>query len=81
MLLALACKPEKKYHDEVKPNAPLTPSNAIADVLIFQKELNDVDIIIPVPLHPKKGQQRGFKQSRLLCNSISEILEKPLYIV
>lgn len=32
----------------------------------------DVDIIIPVPLHPKRQRQRGFNQSALLAKEIGK---------
>jgi ComF family protein len=34
--------------------------------------LEDIDLIIPVPLHPSKKRQRGFNQSDLIAGGISE---------
>lgn len=31
------------------------------------------DLLIPVPIHPKKEQKRGYNQSDLLCKGMSEI--------
>ncbi len=39
----------------------------------------DVDLITPVPLHPKKEFQRGYNQSQLLAQGIGEIWKKPVY--
>lgn len=36
-----------------------------------------VDCIIPVPLHPKKFQQRGYNQAALFAQGIADILQKP----
>ncbi|MCF6364950.1 MAG: ComF family protein [Bacteroidales bacterium] len=36
----------------------------------------DIDIIIPVPLHPAKKRLRGYNQSEMICKGLSEILEK-----
>jgi ComF family protein len=36
-----------------------------------------IDAIIPLPLFRKKEHQRGFNQSRLLCEGMSEILQIP----
>lgn len=33
--------------------------------------LTDIDLIIPVPLHPKKLKERGYNQSELLAKGIS----------
>ncbi|MDT7829719.1 DUF1684 domain-containing protein [Pricia sp. S334] len=40
-LLFTACKENKKYHDTAKQEAPTASSDAVADILEFQKELND----------------------------------------
>ena len=36
--------------------------------------LNDVTTIIPVPLHPKKQQLRGYNQTELFAEGMSEVL-------
>lgn len=35
--------------------------------------LDDIDLIIPVPLHPSKKRQRGFNQSDLIAQGISDV--------
>jgi len=40
--------------------------------------LQDVSTIIPVPLHPQKQYLRGYNQSALLAEGISEILKQKL---
>lgn len=40
----------------------------------------DVDIIIPVPLHPKKLKSRGFNQSEYFGIGLSESMEIPLSV-
>jgi len=40
--------------------------------------LNDIDLIIPVPLHPSKKRQRGFNQSDLISLGISEVSGIPM---
>lgn len=39
---------------------------------------DDIDIIVPVPLHKKRLRQRGFNQSELIAEGISKILQKPV---
>lgn len=41
-------------------------------------EFNTVDYIVPIPLHPKKLQKRGYNQSELIARGIAETLNKPL---
>jgi ComF family protein len=40
--------------------------------------LNDIDLIIPVPLHPSKKRQRGYNQSDLISLGISEVSGIPM---
>lgn len=47
---------------------------------LLQTDFSTVDCIIPVPLHPKKLQKRGYNQSELLAKGISETMNKPLDI-
>ena len=42
-------------------------------LLEYQKELPaKVDVMVAVPLHPKKEKFRGFNQTRILCEKISD---------
>ena len=45
--------------------------------LLESPEFNSIDVIIPVPLHPKKFKIRGYNQSEWIGNGLSAILEKP----
>jgi len=39
---------------------------------------NRVDLILPVPLHPRKERKRGYNQSDWIARGIAESMEKPL---
>jgi ComF family protein len=39
---------------------------------------DDIDLIIPVPLHPLKERKRGFNQSELICNGLAEVTGIPV---
>jgi len=41
---------------------------------------NRVDLILPVPLHPRKKRKRGYNQSEWIARGIAESMEKPLDI-
>ncbi|WP_209404429.1 DUF1684 domain-containing protein [Pseudozobellia sp. WGM2] len=41
LLLVLACKPEKKYHDVAQEKVVQSSSDALKDIFDFQKELNE----------------------------------------
>lgn len=38
----------------------------------------DADLIIPVPLHPKKEKSRGYNQSKCIADGIAEIMGIPV---
>jgi ComF family protein len=37
-----------------------------------------IDLIVPVPLHPKKLRKRGYNQSECICKGISEAMQIPV---
>ncbi len=39
-------------------------------------DFQSVDYIIPVPLHPKKQQKRGYNQSEWIAKGIAKVLKK-----
>jgi len=46
--------------------------------LMSSKFLDDIDMIIPVPLHPSKVRQRGFNQSDEISQGISSVSGFPV---
>ncbi|MBP1639692.1 MAG: phosphoribosyltransferase [Bacteroidetes bacterium] len=38
----------------------------------------DIDLIVPVPLHPKKYRKRGYNQSECICDGIADVLQAPV---
>jgi ComF family protein len=58
--------------------------NALAEfignqfALKFKNELNNVDCIIPIPLHAKKLKHRGFNQSEVFAKGISKHSKLPI---
>ena len=38
----------------------------------------DFDLIVPVPMHPKKKRQRGYNQAELVAKEAARILEKEI---
>ncbi len=41
-------------------------------------QLKDIDYIVPVPLHKNKFKKRGYNQSEMIANGLSEILNVPV---
>jgi ComF family protein len=48
--------------------------------LIASGFTNDIDLIIPVPLHPAKKRVRGFNQSETISKGIAEVANLPVDI-
>ena len=46
--------------------------------LLDSPDFTSVDLIIPVPLHPKKYKLRGYNQSEWIGKGISAIFQKPV---
>ncbi|TMM29590.1 ComF family protein [Polaribacter aestuariivivens] len=51
--------------------------NWLGEMLKENKKFNDIDCIIPVPLHPKKLRQRGYNQVSKFAKTVSIHLKKP----
>lgn len=47
---------------------------SIKDAPLFQ----DIDYLIPVPLHPKKEKKRGYNQSMVIARGIAEVTGIPI---
>ncbi len=43
-----------------------------------KEQFEDIDAIIPVPLHPKKLNKRGFNQSEVFAKGLAEVLFIPI---
>lgn len=46
--------------------------------LLHSGRFDDVDLIVPVPLHPAKQRRRGYNQSALLCLGIADTFPRPV---
>ena len=52
--------------------------NYYANLLKVNSILEDVDLLIPIPLHKKKLKQRGYNQSECFAKGLSEVFERPM---
>jgi ComF family protein len=66
---------EFKYRGNKK--AGIYFGNMMGKSLLNSTRFN-VDVIVPLPLFPKKEKARGFNQAEILCQGISEIINKPV---
>lgn len=67
---------ELKYRDN-KEIGEILGKYAGVD-LLESADFANIDIIIPVPLHPNKLAKRGYNQSDCICRGLSVVMEKPV---
>lgn len=65
-----------KYHGNI--DCAVFMGEKLGKQLTESNRFNDIDLIIPVPLHPRKLKQRGYNQSEKLAIGVSNILEIPI---
>lgn len=60
------------------PQVGIEFGKLIGRTLKSHKQFKDLDLLIPVPLHPKKEFSRGYNQSEKLADGLSVILNIPV---
>ena len=50
----------------------------MGELLLPLKEFNNIEAVIPVPLHPKRKRKRGYNQVTLFGKTIAQHLNVPL---
>jgi competence protein ComFC len=57
-----------------------TPLGHLLIKLLSKEIICEIDVIVPVPLHWKKKQKRGFNQSKLMAKKICKKLSLPISV-
>lgn len=55
-----------------------TLGEQLGTALVSSAEFSTIDVIVPVPLHPKRLKKRGYNQSELIANGLARKLNKPI---
>lgn len=66
-----------KYHDQ--PEIGYLLGQWYGEMLRESPHFRDLDAVVPVPLHPRKEQQRGYNQSERFAAGLSESLRLPMW--
>lgn len=64
-----------KYEGKTKIGLKL--GNLYGKMLQSSPYFDHIDVIVPVPLHPKKKQKRGYNQSQLFARGLAEEMQIP----
>jgi ComF family protein len=67
---------EMKYHD--RPDVGEDLGRLMAAEMQMAGFFDDIDLLVPVPLSPKRLRQRGYNQSEQLARGISQITGLPV---
>ncbi len=62
-----------KYYNQLKVGEKMMKIYAPK----LREKIQDIDLLIPVPIHSKKLKQRGYNQSEILTNTLSNQWEIP----
>ena len=65
-----------KYHD--RPDIGIMLGRLIATELQPSGFFEGIDLLVPIPLAPRRQRQRGYNQSRQLVKGLSEVLAIPV---
>lgn len=65
-----------KYHH--KESIGLLLGKLFGKDLLGSEFLDPIELIVPVPLHPKKEKERGYNQALIIAEGLSEITGRPV---
>lgn len=65
-----------KYRN--KPEIGVILGKELGSEMVKTRNFEDIDILIPVPLHANRQKQRGYNQSEMIAKGISQITKIPL---
>ncbi len=70
--------PISQVLQQYKYNQQLFLAETFAELMLNNLEANNIDLIIPMPLHPSRLQERGFNQSLEIARIIGKRLNVPI---
>lgn len=65
-----------KYKDQT--DLGITLGKMLGERLAMHADYHQAEVILPVPLHPKKERSRGYNQSRTIADGIALVLQLPV---
>lgn len=65
-----------KYHDN--PDLAFYMGRILGERLQSSHRFDGVELLVPVPLHPRRERRRGYNQSYELCRGIADVMGLPI---
>ena len=67
-----------KFGNRSHPEIFYTLGHLAAQEYVDSDLFDDVDCLVPIPLHPYRLRERGFNQAEYICRGLSEVLHIPI---
>ena len=67
-----------KFGDHPNPNIFYILGREAACEYVGSELLEDIDLLVPIPLHPRRLRERGFNQAEWICKGLNDVLKIPI---
>jgi ComF family protein len=67
-----------KYGDRPYPEIFFHLGKLAAQEYVDADLFDGVDLLVPIPLHPRRLRERGFNQAEWICRGLNEVLNIPI---
>lgn len=67
-----------KFGRHTNPNTFYILGREAAHEYVGSALLEDIDLLVPIPLHPRRIRQRGFNQAEYICKGLHDITNIPI---
>lgn len=67
-----------KFGNNPNPNLFYVLGREAAREYVGSALLEDIDVLVPIPLHSRRLRERGFNQAEYICKGMSEVLQLPI---
>lgn len=67
-----------KFGDHPNPNIFYVLAREAAYEYVGSALMEDIDLLVPVPLHPYRLRERGFNQAEWICKGLNDVWKIPI---
>ncbi|MCP9235812.1 ComF family protein [Lewinella sp. JB7] len=66
-----------KYHN--RPDVGRLLGERLGEILARVAGLDDLTGVVPVPIHDRRRQERGYNQAEMIAEGVARVLDRPTY--